>query len=367
MDSRGTKYWSEMYIADGNSNHSDFIISKKAPVKYDDSKKVVLTYQIDPSEYEEISEFYRQYNKMATGNTTLLPVPELRRYLSFDNTCVVMRSESGNKLMGVIISIELPIRNIENNRTEIITHGCTTFLNVHPIIRGHGMGMILIRGLIWKGFEKKIYCDYHTVHFQIGDNSVELDCYYRPINLKRCVELGFLFPDCYNQNAVTRVRLRYRTKLPPNHRYEKIINNNLNEALEYYRESIKDKKFAFYPDNDLWKKWVVGFPTYLIYKNNKIEGIVSLNVVHCVITGTGKEGKIVTPVICNGNMGSVLPVLVHISEVLKYDVLYFHQYGDVGAKDLESINCVKNTHTTWFSLYNNQITLDVSDLSVPLL
>ena len=365
-----SKYWSEMYISDGsnklNKNLSNFIISKKLPSKYDDKKKIILSYHIKESEYEEISEFYRKYNKMATGNITLLPVSELKRYLSFDNTCVVMRSEN-NKLMGVIISLEFPIKNSENDHSEIIKHGCTTFMNIHPAVRGHGMCMGLIRGLIAKGFENKIYCDYHTVHFKIGDNSISLNCYYRPLNLQRSVELGFLFPDCYNSNTKKRTRLRYRTKLPINHTYIKVTSDNIDSSLEYYLLSIEGKKLSFYPDKKLWEKWVEGFPTYLIYKNEIIVGIASINTIFCVITYTGMEGRIVTPVICNGDMKSVLPVLIHITDSLKYDVLYFNEYGDVTTKSLESINCVKNTHNMWFSLYNNQIKFDISHLSVPLL
>lgn len=367
MESTNSKYWSEMYIADGTSDKSSFIISKDPPVKYDDSKKVKLYYEIQDNDYDDISEFYRKYNKMSTGNTTLLPVSELKRYLLFDNTCVVMRSEVGNKLVGAIISLELPIRNSNGETSEIITHGCTTFLNIHPAIRGFGMGMILIRGLIWKGFEKQIFCDYHTVHFKIGDNSIPLNCYYRPINLTRSASLGFLYPDCYNTKAATRVRLRYRTTLPDHHSYVKITKSNIKSSLQYYYSTVENKKLAFYPDTDLWSKWIEAFPTYLVYNGDDIEGIVSLNTIYCVIAATGLEGRIATPVICNGNMRSVLPVLVHISDTLKYDLLYFHQYGDVTSKYLESINCVKNPHTMWFSLYNNQINFNVSDLSVPLL
>ena len=362
-----SKYWSEMYISNSEVQKSDgFIVSTDPPTKYDGNKKITLSYDIDESEYDEICSFYEKYNRMSTGNTTLLPISELTRYMSYDNISVVMRSQNNNKLMGVIISIVLPIKNTNERGSELITHGCTTFLNVHPAVRGHGMCMALIRGLIERGYEKGIYCDYHTVHFKIGDNSIPLNCYYRPINLKRSIELGFLYPDCNDIRKNTLNRLRYSTNLPTGCSYVR-VDDNITSSLEYYRESVKDKKFAFYPDESLWKQWIEGFPTYIIYHNNVEVGIVSLNTLYCVISSTGNEGRIATSVICNGKMKLVLPTLIHITNQSGYDVFYFHQYGDVTANDLESIHCIKTDHTMWFSLYNNKIKIEPSDLSVPLL
>lgn len=373
MNNRQTnrsKYWSEMYIDRSEDKRgSNFIISTDPPVKYEDNKKIILSYKIDPCEYDEVCEFYRKYNKMATGNTTLMPRSILEKYLSFDNISILMRSENNNKLMGVIISILVPVRNSknQNNTTELITHGCTTFLIVHPAIRNHGICMGLIRGLINEGYKKNIYCDYHTVHFKIGDNSISLNCYYRPINLQRSVELGFFYPDCHNIKMNTANRIKYNTKLPKSSSYVKVNQNNIDESLDYYYRTTEDKKFAFYPDKSLWNKWIEGFDTYLISYNEIIIGIVSLNTVHCIITSTNKEGRIAMPMICNGNMNNVLPVLIHIASINNYDVLYFQQYGNLTVNNLNEINCIKTDHTMWFSLYNNKINIESSDISVPLL
>ena len=124
---------------------------------------------------------------------------------------------------------------------------------------------------------------------------------------------------------------------------------------------------AFCPDISLWTRWIKGFDTYVIYNNNIKVGIISLNIIHCIIATTGNEGRIATPIICNGDMKSVIPVLVNIVDIKEYDVLYFHQYGDVKTKHLESINCIKTDHTMWFSLYNNKIKIKPSDISVPFL
>lgn len=346
-----------MFILDSDTvtNEDELIISYEPPVKYDTDKKITISYEI--TDLDEVCNFYREHNKMSTGNITLLPKSELELYLSYDHISVLMRNNNG-KLMGIVISILLPINN---EQQKIITHGCTTFLVIHSSIRGHGMCMALIRGLINRGYEKGLYCDYHTVPFKLGENSIPLKSYYRPINLSRALELGFLYPDCYDIRMKTKNRILFSNKLPKNYSYTRANN----ESLEYYRGIIKTKKFVFYPDETMWNKWINDFPTYLIYYQNKIEGIVSINTIYCIISSTNKEGKVATPVLCNGNIDIILKVLPNI--VQNYDVLYFHVYGDVSVTSLESNHYIKTEHLSWFSLYNNRISLIQHEISVPLL
>lgn len=362
---RDSKYWNDMFINDltnpSGDNNQNIIISMDPPVKYDKERTIVFTNITDNS---EVTQFYRKYNRMATGNITLLHEEDLKRFLDLDCTTVLMRSIKKN-LIGSVISVPLPIKcNTSSSNSNIIIHGCTTFLCLHPSLRGHGMCMALIRRLTEIGYENKQYCGYHLTMFPIAKNSVSLSSWYRPLNLHRAKELGFTIPlDISSRRA----KLRYHTKLPPNHNYVLVPSGDCRNGYEYYINSIKDKKFAFYPDLELWTKWVQSFPTYLIYNEENIVGIVSINTINCIIETTGLEGKILFPIICNGDMESVLPVLNHIGAVQGYDVVYFHQHGNVTNKSLESINALKVAEPIWFSLYNNRMSLDASDIYVPLL
>jgi len=194
---------------------------------------------------------------------------------------------------------------------------------------------------------------------------------YRPINLSRSKELGFMYQGYDDPTKSTKVRLKYRTKLPKNHSYVQISpddKNNVLLSLEYYKELVRDKKFVFWPDESLWSDWVRSFPTYLIYKGNNKVGLVSLNTVYCVLEQTGGEkGRLGFPIICVGDMGSVMQVICNIGHKMKYDVIYFHQHGDTTEKALESINSLKTTTDLWFSIYNNQIRIQPEDIHTPLL
>lgn len=361
-----SKYWSKMLIADNtseNQNNNNYIISKENP-GFDNvinGKNVKLSYDIEENEYDEVCDFYKKYNVMVSGNVTLMPKSGLKRYLSFDNISILMRNSNG-KLMGVIISIIVPI--LIDNR--IINHGCTTFLVIHPSIRKYGMCMILIQALAQKGYEMGIYCSYQTTHIKIGSNNVPIVSYFKPINLNRSVELGFFYPDFFDPRQKTRNRLWYNPKLPKKSKFVKIDIKNLGKSLQYYRESIDNKKFCFCPDKFIWEKWISNFPTYLIYNDNRISGIVSFNTIHCFMKESKKEGKLGVPIICNGKMNLMNPVLYHIAYKEGYDVLYGYNIGDLSS-EMEKYHWIKTDNPVNFSLYNNSINLTKDDISVPIL
>lgn len=350
-----SKYWSEMFIStDSDPQSREIIISKEEPVKYTEDRPIIFSH-ITPEDYQEVSDFYKTHNKMSSGNTTLLTPSDIAKYLSLDNFSVIIRSIK-EKLMGSVISINLPIRVDK----EVIYHGCTTFLTVHSSIRKHGICMVLIRKLTELGFHREIFCSYYTIPFKLGDNSISVECYYRPILLTKCRELGFVYPDCYDIRMNTKNRLLYTVKKPPNFSFRKADI----DSLEYYRKVIGNKRFVFYPDEKLWKQFIELFPTYLISRDDNVVGIVSINTVHCEMSN-GIKGKIAMPIICNGNTQLIMEILPTI--VCDHDVLYVYCCGDITKEILEKFHFIKTSNPVWFSLYNNRINLDIRDLSVPIL
>lgn len=359
MEQKISKYWSEMFISNENNNESSYIISTEPPIKYD-GNNIIISHNIKESEYDEVVQFCRDHNKMSTGNTTLLSRSSLEKYLSFDNISIIIRSQNG-KLIGVILSIIFPIKvgNTNKNGDEIIKHGCTTFLNVHSSVRNHGLCMALIRELTMEGYKRQIYCDYHTIPFQLGTNSIKLYSYYRPINLKRCTEIGFVYPDCYDMRKNTANRIKYSNKLIPGFEFKKANEN----SLEFYLETIENKKFAYYPDKEQWNHFIKCFLTYEIFNNGKKVGIVSINTISCLINTIKQEAKVAMPIIISGNISTILKTLPYILKD-NYDVLYLY---DIFGLALKELNYIKTDNEIWFSLYNNRINLNASDLSVPFL
>lgn len=389
-----SKYWSDMFICtennisnndhENNNDHdidgmddmdndidgTNYIISYDEPVGFDHSKmKIVFTNTINRTELNDVSNFYREHNKMVTGNTTLFPPEELSKFLNFENISFLMKS-SKNKLIGTIVSLVFPIK-VGPNINNVITHGCTTCLAVHKSLRSMGLCMGLIRTLIKRGYESKIYCDYHIVSFKLGSNSVPINSWYRPINLSRCKQLGFKFIGFEEKKKSVKSRLMYRCDEPKNYSMEQISSdkNNVQESLKYHLDQVCQYKFSFWPDIELWLKWVDNYPTYVIRnKENNIECIFSISTIHCCIENMQEDAILCFPLICEGNVKIGLKFMCNVAKKYNYDLLYFHQAGSFTENNLESINSIKTTSTLWFSLYNNSIQLtSPTDIHTPLL
>ncbi len=78
----------------------------------------------------------------------------------------------------------------------------------------------------------------------------------------------------------------------------------------------------------------------------------------------GLDAEICLPLLFNGNT-NVLKCLIHIASERSFDVLYFYNVGDITQSMLNEINAIETTKS-WFSLYNNGMVLDKSDIYVPL-
>ena len=342
------------------TNDSSSIISKDKPISYDHKKNITLSREI--KDYDELSEFISEHNKMSSGNYTLLPKDEIERFNRFGLLSILMRG--GEKLYGTIFSIPLSIRS--NN--EMIDHGCTSFLNVHSKIRGFNMCMILIRELANYGYENNIYCSYQLSSFKMCDKSFQISSWYRPINLMTSLGLGFLYPGYNEIKEFTKNRILYKCKSPKGYSIKKINKNNKDKAYEFYNLLIENKKFVFSPDMKTFSKWVEEFPTYLVSSSNKNVGIFSITSIFCKMN-LGMEGKLCLPIIfhtLNKDI-NVIKCLLKIAEENGYDLLYTHSVGDLDEETLKNLNFIQTREKSWFSIYNNSIDLKSTDLYIPLL
>ena len=344
------------------------IISKDKLEDYDHKKKVLLSRGIKEEEYDEVYRFLRDNNKLESGNYTLLPKSEIERFQRLDCFSILMRGEKNKKLYGTIFSLPFPIKCSVENKDEIVVHGCTSFLNIETKLRKFNMCSILIKELIKYGYEKDIYCSYQMTSFKLCETSFQISSYFRPINLMNSIALGFVPPDILNIKKMSENRMKYKCKIPKSFSVKRVLNKNKEKSLEFYNLLIKDKKFAFSPDLELFSKWIQEFPTYLVRKDKKNIGIFSITNVFCRM-GNEVEGKLCLPLLFNSieNKTEVLKCLLSVAEERENDVLYCYSVGDLDANTLENVNAIQNIKKTWFSLYNNSMGLTKNDLYVPLI
>ena len=348
-------------------------ISRDPPPTYEGNKKVVFVRGI--KDKDELYNYLCEQNKMISGNYTLLPQQEISRFLRLGAYSVLMRSSNNNSLIGCIISLPLPIRCsvvaglIDNElytKNKIINHGCTSFLNIHSKLRGHGLCIGLIRELTKHGHENSIYCGYSLTSFPLSVNSFEVSSWYRPLDLARSIGLGFPVPHWNEVSKINSIRMNYKTNMPKKYLCKKV--KNAKKALDFYKTINEDKKFVFMPDINLFEKWIQEYATFLVSYEKEIVGIFSIGTVICRME-SGIEGKLCLPLFFNSkseHASKVFKCCIFEAGEKDYDVIYTHSFGDLTKKVLEDNFALETPKKSFFTLYNNKLSLTPEDLYVPL-
>lgn len=366
---------------DIEKTQASIIISLAPPIEYTEQKNIILYRGIKKEEYDEIYEFLRDQNEMSSGNFTLFPKDEIARYMRFNSLVVLMRSSKSNALLGTIFSMIFPINCLnsfqentitettqENTQGEIIFHGCTTFLNVHKKLRKHGLCMALIRDLTNYAYENKIYCSYSLTSFPLSPKSFEITAWYRPLNLARSVGLGFTYPNWNVPSEFLKNRVLYNTKMPKKYTCERVTNSKLELSHSFYRKQIKDKNFAFMPEITFFNKWIQEYPTFLVSENKIPVGLFSIGSVYCRMM-SGLDGRLALSLLFVSlpeQSSKVMKSMIYTANEREYDALYMHEVGDIRQEILKEINAIETPGKSYFSLYNNSMTLTPSDLYIPL-
>ena len=347
-------------------NDEEGIISKEKPTFSKEKRKFELQKGIKQKEYSEVSNFLKEYYTIENVRT-FLPVSELRKYNRFSSLFLLMRAPN-LELIGTILSIPFPISCRYKEKGETIIHGATSFLNLHPKIRKLGLTKTLIRELTVYGFEKNVLCSYMTTNFPLTEKSIEIESWYRPLNLQNSIALGFSFPDWNKPSVFAQERIKFGTKLPKKYKTKIVKDNNMETAFQFYQKVNQNKKFVFYPDLAFFNKFVKEYPSYLVYKEKKIVGFFTLGIIY-MKTEFGMEAEIATPLLFNGIKGeeaNSLRVCISTAREKEFDVLYLHSIGDITKEVLEEVYAIKTFSNSYFSLYNNSMDLKKSDLYVPL-
>ena len=148
------------------------------------------------------------------------------------------------------------------------------------------------------------------------------------------------------------------------------MKKNQDKVLKFYKKIGKDKKFIFWPDIDLFSKWIQQFPTFFIKRkeDKKIIGVFSITSLYCRMGEMG--GKLCVPLLfncCQNFKKETMKSLICVAKERDFDTLYLYQTGDIDNECLKSVNAIETNQKSWFSLYNNGISLETTDISIPLI
>lgn len=369
--------WDEMFIYKERKEEEN-IISRESPPEYtgENKKSLKLYREFKKEEYEEIFEFNKTHNKLSSGNVTFLTPAQLSKFSTLGMYSVLARGGAKDAIIGTILSLPLPINCGASAATNVFVFGVTSYLTVHEKLRDKNIAMALIRELAIVGYQNSIYCSYFTSPKKIGENSIELTSWFRPLNLPRTIGLGFLYPNWNHIPSFKENMAKYACKAVKNYKTVRLTENSEKcvAAFNFYIENIKGKKFAFSPDISLFKKWVKAFPTFSVVCSRNIVGVFSYMSVQSKMA-TGLEGLLCLPLIFVSSKDekhkeNCMKTLIHTAHEEQFDVLYGYVVGGFTFSDLlENTKCITQPQSsvpTYFSVYNHTISLTPEDLYVPI-
>lgn len=348
------------------------IISENKPQDWDRSKKITLQRGISKEEYDEVYEYLRDNNLMNGANCiSLLPKNQLAKLVDMGLYSVLMRRQTEKKeIIGTILSLPINILcNYISKQCEL-THGYTTFLNVHPKLRKLSMCSNLIKELCNFGFEKGIYCSYFLNSFKLLETSIKINTWYRPINLVNCLAMGFPYKDYTDISKINETRIKYKCKTPANLEIERITSKTYTDTYNFYKQKTLNKKFVFLPNFEDFKKWIKEYSGYYVI-DKTTKSIIGVFSIYSLFFRTmmGLDGIVASPLmfLCEeGRNSEVFKCLLAISKEKNYDLFYFYEIGDLTEECYNDNLSQKVNEEKYFSLYNNAISLEPKDISVPL-
>jgi hypothetical protein len=359
------------------------------PISPDPSKKINLVRGIKKEEEKQVEEFINENNQALSGVFTLLNYDDLENFQKLSYYPVLMKRNE--KLLGTVFSFPFPVKIIEfKNESDDVKgreikeeiFGYTTFLNVHEKLRGYGLCMELIKELTNWGYENQIYMGYQMTNFPLTDKATKINNWYRPLNLLNTISLGFTFPGFNEINRFHEYRISYSCKSPKGFNSLVVRKSDVSKILNFLKsiemndsnfsnkEDKQEKKGIYLNFNfDFLNQWIQIFPSYFIInkENKEIVGFFSYKCVKCK-TPLQQQALICLPLLFVSNKNyelTCLQSLFYIAFQQSYDIVYLYETGYISAEILKAASCVISEKSSYFSLYNNDLSFAPSDIFLP--
>jgi len=381
-----SKYWKDMPIVrpDEPEGGIESLISVNPPAPFTTELNVKFvsdgsdgsdgSHNID---LQAVSNFLTKHNITTTGNTTLCPAEDLRKYQKFGGYNIVMLSSS-DKIIGFIMSIVCPIKI---NPSEKLAHsskimcGCTSHLCVAKPLRNMGLAMGLMKELIASGYKDNVYCSYGTATMKISGNAVKITAWYRPIDLAKCKESGFAYKSYIKptDRGTSRDELAYRVS-NLNDRYNIIKldpSQDVSEHLDYYLSIVNNKKVSFYPDYTHWVKWLSTFNTYVVSDGDNKLGVFSYTTIHANIAETGETVSMAFPLLFVSGTDSsgdniLMKAMLSVVKADGFPLIYIYQCGSLTSELLSQHNAMETSAKIYLNWYNHSVRVTPEDVYLPL-
>lgn len=268
-------HWANMFISSENKGneskkHTEGIILKDIP------SEVILPSGYQIKNLSEITKehtgFIVRENKTGTGNIGLLDAT-----LSTASQGYIFELSKDQKINGFILSIPHRIKLLSFNSNKIfqdIEAGVTTSLCVSEDHRKRALAMALIKSVIMRGYENKIYTAYHYIKENKTGSAVKLNTWYRILNPVKAHELGYTVTVPKQnkvKNPMKQAILRYTTFKTPS---DWEINPTTYLDLSFLDNTSKRLSISKPSEEEFKRLSETPFRWLTIKNGNSIKGIV---------------------------------------------------------------------------------------------
>ncbi len=289
-------------------------------------------------------------------------------------------SNKPGKLIGSIFSIPIPVGDK--------LYGCTTFLCLSREHRGMGFTPTLIKNLSHTALTRKIPIEhgYHTTSRRLSENAIQLQGWYRPINVKKAKIAGFHCLDVgYSRSLPGYIKLfKVSDKIPADKKRShanKCSTKNGTQAHTMSTDKIPSQhissvdaqricltmnggNFSYNPSVGQLKIWSKYYPTYVAYDKDIPVSIFSLNRFRAKIESSGEYVTVDQICLTLGRADVSLSGAINMSTG---DVLIGYLIGGINEHMIRKELCTPSTDRPWLSLYNYMGRIKPDDVHVPLI
>lgn len=301
---------------------------------------------------KKLVKFIQEHNRTSTGNTTELPVESLERL--FLTPCIIVILFKEEKIIGTIISLYFRAKYYKKE----INTSYTTFLCVHKDYRKRGLALLLIEAVLKEGYYR-----YHTFHgcyltsTPHCKNYNKVKSWYRPINIKRCLECGFILKDfsTNDHNTLIRKRVWYHISKPKS-LPKRVTEEDYDLVIDILEKRTLDDFYLIPTKQEL--DWLCKcFDIYTVGK----EGLFFLFPLQSKIESTGRRINHVQLALMIGDL------LNHVLWVCKdTDLLYGWYNGDITVERVEKVKGITTISECYLELYNTKNPIEGRNIFIPI-
>lgn len=368
---RVSTFWNKMKIFTKDRKNVDvneLYISQELPefsVRNDYTKK----REYNSIEIKELSNFYRYNFRIGKSNNSIfVPESDLTNILNMKGEVITIYKD--NILVGSIISYEIPVAinkkinipnvitnfdNIKNKHDDVI-FGCTTGLILQKKFRGTGLGIILIQESLQRMYETGIKAAYFINNVSRCSNSIPIINWYYPLNLDKLDKCHYLYPR----------EFRNRFSVEGSNMSMIVNSDNAIMAHDFYTRYVKEKLFYFSPSIEYYQKWIKRFETYVVLENSRITGLFTFNHVSIWYPSLNAVLEIGYLITCIGEDIDFTIEQVLLQGKNSFDLIIFHELGDIKSKNLEKIFAQRN-FKSYINFFNTPVQLSHADFYAPVL